>query len=202
MRIRYLFAAAALGAACLPTLATRALAQQPAKAAAEKPHPLTLGGVTGQVPGEWKEQPAGGQFRMAQYVLPRAKGDTRDAQFIVFHFGAGGGGSVEENLKRWKGMMRQPEGGDVEKAAKVARSERKGLKLTTMDLPGTYQERPFPASQQVTERPGYRMLAAIVETTFEGGDGPYYLRIVGPAKTVEAAKPGWDRLLASLKGPL
>lgn len=167
--------------------------------AAMQPQTLDAGGITGQLPADWKAQQAGGQFRLAQYAVPRAQGDSAPALFIVFHFGPGGGGSLEDNLKRWKGLMRQPAGTDVEKAAKVAKSERDGLRITTIALPGTFLERPFPSSDEVTERPNYRLLAAVVETTKPGGDGPYYLRIVGPTKSVEAAKPGWDALLKSLK---
>jgi len=177
-------------------------AVRPASGAQEKKpatKPVTLGSLTGQAPANWESQPAGGQFRLAQFAVPKTPGDTAQALFIVFHFGAGGGGGVEDNVKRWYGMMRQPDGSDSAKAAKRQLSQRDGLKITTVDLAGTYQERPFPASPQVTERPGYRMLAAIVETTKEGGDGPYFLRLVGPAKSIEAARPGWESLLGSLK---
>jgi hypothetical protein len=171
------------------------------KKPAPNPEPLVLGGVTCLVPGDWTVQPAGGQFRVAQYALPKASGDTAQTLLIVFHFGKGGGGTVEDNVKRWMGMMRQPEGTDVMKVTKRQLIEREGLRITTVDIPGTYLERPFPMSDEFKERPNYRMLAAIVDTTKEEGDGPYYLRIVGPAKTVEAAKPGWDALIASLKTP-
>jgi hypothetical protein len=160
---------------------------------------ISFGDLAGSLPAKWEEQRAAGQFRLAQYLVPKAEGDPAQPQFIVFHFGRGCAGSVEDNVKRWMGMMRQPDGGDTAKVAKRSTSDRDGLKITSVDAPGTYLDRPFPMAQQFTERPNYRMLAAVVETTREGGDGPYYLRLVGPAKSVAAAKPGWDGLLASLK---
>jgi hypothetical protein len=173
----------------------------PARAAAEKPEPqaVRLDYLRGAVPGEWSAQPAGGQFRLLQFALPKAEGDPAAPLFIVFHFGKGGGGGVEENIRRWTGMVRLPEGVDPQKAVKRAEVKRDGARITTLDLAGTYLDRPFPASDQVTPRPNYRMLAAIVETTREGGDGPYFVRVVGPAKSVEAAKKGWDGFIASLK---
>jgi hypothetical protein len=179
-------------------------AKPAAKPVAEKPKPvepqvLNLGGVTAAIPGEWSSQPPIGQFRVAQYGLPKAGTDTGNALLLVFHFGKGGGGSVEDNVKRWMGMMQQPEGVDIRKVAKRATVERPKLKITTVELPGTYLDKPFPFSPDITERPNYRMLAAIIETTDEAGEGPFYLRIVGPNKTVEAAKPGWEKLIASLK---
>jgi len=171
----------------------------PAPAKPAEPQDLNLGGVSGTLPGAWASQPPIGQFRLAQYALPKATGDAADSLLIVFHFGKGGGGSVEDNVQRWLGMMAQPEGTDVRTVAKRATKERTGLRITTLELPGTYQEKPFPFSQEVKQRPNYRMLAAIVETTTEAGEGPFYLRIVGPTKSVEAAKPGWDALIDSLK---
>jgi hypothetical protein len=184
-------------------------AQAPAKSAAkarpaEKPKPvepqaLNLGGVVTTVPGEWITQPPTSEFRLAQYAVPKAAGDPVAPLFLVFHFGKGGGGNVEDNVKRWMSLMEQPAGTDIRTVMKRATKERPGLRITTVELPGTFQDKPFPRSTEITPRPNYRMLAAIVETTNEGGDGPFYLRIVGPNKSVEAAKAGWDQIIESLK---
>lgn len=172
---------------------------KPAPARAPEPQNVDIGSLAGVLPGNWAVQPPIGQFRLSQYELPRAAGDTKPSQLIVFHFGQGGGGTVEDNVKRWYGLMAQPDGRDSAEVAKRAEAAREGLKITSVDIPGTYRERPFPFSTEFVERPNYRMLAAVVETTGEGSDGPYFLRIVGPVKTVDAAKAGWDALLQSLK---
>lgn len=179
--------------------APKKAAPAPAKPQPKAPQELRLGNVSSRVPGEWAVIPPDGQFRAAQYAIPRATGDTAQALFIVFHFGKGGGGGVEDNVRRWVGMMKQPDGSDTTRVLKRAVSDREGLRIHTADIPGTYLERPFPRSEEFTERPNYRMLAAIIETTKEGGDGPYFVRLVGPAKSIEAAKPGWDAFIASLK---
>lgn len=183
-------------------IALTLLAAMPARALlAEKAEPqsVRLGYVQGVLPGEWSAQPAGGQFRLLQFAVPKAEGDPAAPLFLVFHFGKGGGGGVEENMRRWIGMMRLPEDVDPVKVAKREKIERPGVRISTLDLPGAYLERPFPASDKFTERPNYRMLAAIVETTREDGDGPYFVRMVGPKKSVDAAKKGWDAFIASLK---
>jgi hypothetical protein len=165
-----------------------------------KTQPLKLDATTSvQVPEKWKRLDSGREFRLAEFNIPKAAGDAATTQLIVFHFGRGGGGTVEDNVKRWMGLMSAPAGTDPAKLTGRKLVERKGLKITTVDLSGTYQERPFPMAQTFTPRPSYRMLAAIVETTGEGGDGPYYLRIVGPEKTVAATKAGWDELIASIR---
>ena len=176
----------------------------PKAAPAEKPKPaepqaLNLGGVVATVPGEWETQPPTSEFRLAQYGVPKASGDPAAPAFIVFHFGKGGGGTVEDNVRRWIGMMEQPVGTDARTVTKRGLKERPGLRITTLELPGTYQDKPFPFSNQVTPRPNYRMFAAIVETTGEGGEGPFFIRMVGPNKSIEAARTGWEMVLESLK---
>jgi hypothetical protein len=172
-----------------------------ARAQPAVPQSLVLGSISAAVPGNWTAQPAGGQFRFAQYAIPKAPGDAVESLFIVFYFDRGGGGTVDDNLKRWIGMMRRTSEGGGEVDAKVERTERAGLKITTLDQRGTYLERAFPMAQEFTPRPDYRMLAAVIETTGENGEGPYFVRLVGPAKSVTAAKPGWDAFVASLKVP-
>jgi len=173
-------------------------APAPPKPTAKAPQEVKLGTVSGKLPGDWETVPPTGEFRAAQYALPKAEGDGAQTLLIVFYFGKNGGGGVEDNVRRWYGMIRQPDGGDTAAVAKRGLVEREGLRITTVDIPGTYLERPFPRSEQFTERPNYRMLAAIVETTKESGDGPYFIRIVGPAKSVGAGKAGWDAFIASL----
>ncbi len=182
--------------------AKKAPAKSATKSAAPKPvepREIEIGTLLGLVPGNWDPQPPTNEFRLSQHLVPKATGDTAKTEFIVFYFGKGGGGTLEDNIKRWYGLMRQPDGGDTEAVAKRTESTREGLRITAVDIPGTYMDRPFPRSTEFTPRPDYRMLAAIVETTGEGGDGPYYLRIVGPAKSVAAAKPGWDKLMETIK---
>jgi hypothetical protein len=171
------------------------------KAGPKEPQEISLGNLAATVPGEWASQPPNKEFRLLQFAVPKANGDKEPTVMIVFHFGKGGGGTVDDNLKRWQGMMRQPDGRSSSDRATVRKSEREGLRLTTLDLPGTYLEKPFPFSDEVTQRPDYRLLAAVIETTREDGDGPYFVRLVGPAKTVEAAAAGWKRFTDSIRLP-
>jgi hypothetical protein len=159
---------------------------------------LALPDVTGTVPAGWTPVPPGGmggRFRLAQYRLPRAAGDPADPEVIVYYFGPGGGGTVPANLERWKGQFESPAG----QAAKTAERTRDGLRITTIDLHGTYKERATPMSASFTPRANYRMVAAAVETTRPGGQGPYWIRLVGPAKSVAAQRSVWEVFLASLR---
>src|SRR5437588_222102 len=66
---------------------------------------VTLDGLKSRTPANWKMQPAKSKMRAYQFDVPRIEDDKKDAEVIVFFFGTGSGGSVEDNLKRWKEMI-------------------------------------------------------------------------------------------------
>ena len=170
----------------------------------EKPEPKTItleNDLEGAVPGSWRPvEPEFPRFRKLQFALPRIEGDTADGVFIIYHFGKGGGGSLEDNLERWYGMMEQPEGKSSKEVGKVAEIEagqgEKAIKITWLDLPGTYLDRPFPRSPEVTKRAHYRLFAAYVDG---GSEGPYWVRAYGPDKTMLAEREGFEGFLKSLR---
>ncbi|HVG19350.1 MAG TPA: hypothetical protein VNI02_09865 [Blastocatellia bacterium] len=135
-------------------------------------------------PDGWvAEQPAG-TMRVAQYKLPRAEGDTTDAALAVFYFGQGQGGSVEANLDRWVGQMQQPDGSSSKSKAKTETTSVNGMPVTLLDVTGTYTESMMGgAGGQQIQGPA-RMRAAVIETP----RGAYYVKLVGPEKTVSR----WD----------
>lgn len=159
---------------------------------------VSLPDVVGSAPSTWTAtQPNEMQarFRLAQFRLPKAAGDPANPELIVFHFGPGGGGGVQANLARWREMFE----GNMAGKGTVQTTTRGGLKITSLDLSGTYKDRPSPMAPTYTSRPNYRMLAAAVETTRPGGQGPYWIRLVGPAKSIAAQKGAWEAFLKSLK---
>ena len=75
--------------------------------------------------------------------------------------------------------MKQTDGSAV-KDAKEERFETNGLKVTTVDVSGTYVAETAPGSGTFSNNPGYRMRAAVIETS----NGSYFVKLVGPEKTV------------------
>jgi len=69
---------------------------------------VTLDGLKSKVPASWKSQKPSNKFRAYQFLVPKAEGDKKDAELVIFFFGEGSGGTVEENLKRWKDQFRSP----------------------------------------------------------------------------------------------
>jgi hypothetical protein len=138
-------------------------------------------------PKEWAAQPSTSSMRVAQYSLARAPGDSEDAELIVYYFG-GSGGSVDANLDRWLGQMEQPDGKPSKAVAKTSTMTSNGLKITVLDVAGRYVAETSPGSNTRLNKPGFRMKAAVIETA----KGPYFVKLTGPAKTVER----WDAAFA------
>jgi hypothetical protein len=131
------------------------------------------------VPAGWIEEPRSSSMRVAQYKLPKADGDTVDASLVLYYFGKGQGGSTAANIERWVGQMTLPDG-SAAADAKEDQFETNGLKVTTVDLFGTYVAETAPGSGTFHNNAGYRLRAAVVETP----NGSYFVKLVGPEKTV------------------
>jgi hypothetical protein len=142
----------------------------------------------------WTRVPAPSDVRAAQYTIPRSGGDTEDGELILFFFGPSKGGSADENLTRWHGQFTQPDGRPSRDAGEVRIKTVRGLRLTALDLAGTYVGGQMPGGQKTPPKPGYRMLAAIIE----GEGGPWFFKAVGPAATIAQAKGEFDRMLDSV----
>jgi hypothetical protein len=139
--------------------------------------------VAWDVPSGWQTVPNPKTFRKATYTIPKAAGDSEDAELTVSQVG----GTVDENIDRWAGQF----GG--QKSA-VSRAEQKvgPLKVTVVTLEGKYTGGMTAAAQP---KEGYALLAAIVEPV----EPPYFFKMTGPKKTVNAARADFDRLVKSLR---
>src|SRR5215467_13792147 len=94
--------------------------------------------LTFAAPPAWHTRPASSNMRVTEFVIPKAPSDTEDAELVLFYFGAGGGGGVEANIDRWIGQVEQPDGSSSKSKAKRAERTINGLKVTTIDVSGTY----------------------------------------------------------------
>ncbi|HJR58218.1 MAG TPA: hypothetical protein VJ813_02425 [Vicinamibacterales bacterium] len=150
------------------------------------------GSLIFDAPPAWKTRPAASTMRVAEFIVPRAKGDTEDAEVIVYFFG-GSGGSVDANIQRWIGQFQQPSG----QAAAGARSTFTvgKLKVTAVDVSGTYVAEVRPGATERHNKPGFRMRAAVVETP----KGPYFVKFTGPAATVKQASASFDQFVKSFR---
>ena len=139
----------------------------------------------------WQPKAVTSMMRIGEFVLPRAEGDAEDASLVVYFFG-GTGGTVQANLDRWFSQLSQPDGRQTKDVAATTSRLINGLSVTMFDATGTYVAEVTPGSPDRFNKPGFRLRAAVVETP----EGPYFIKLIGPAATV--AK--WDQtFIAFLK---
>ena len=154
----------------------------------------TVATLTFSAPAGWKAGGPSSPMRVAQFVLPRAAGDAADADLVVYYFG-GSGGTVQANIERWLGQMQQPDGKPSSVVAKRESRTVNGLKVTLVDVGGTYIAEMTPGSPQRHNSPNFRLRAAVIETP----NGPYFIKLTGPAKTIAASEKSFETFLSSLK---
>jgi len=167
-------------------------------AAGGKGTAVELDGLKSTAPAAWKAGTVESKFRVYEFKIPKADGDKDDAELVIFHFGEGGGGGVAENLKRWKGMLAAPPGGKtIDESAKVDKIKVGDVPTTVLDVSGTYLYKfpPFAPNAKITPKENYRLIGVV----FESPKGPYFFRLTGPAKTVEANKKGFDEWIKAFK---
>jgi hypothetical protein len=131
-------------------------------------------------------------MRKGQYALPKVAGDGEDGELAVFYFGSGQGGSVEANIERWIGQISQPDGSSSKEKAKTNKKEIGGMPVTLVDVSGTYSAGMM---SNAPPRQGYRMLAAVAETT----EGPWFFKLTGPEKTIAKWSSSFDQFIGSFK---
>jgi hypothetical protein len=148
-------------------------------------------GLSFEAPTTWKSSPPASQMRRAQLRVEPVEGDEYPAELVVFAF-PGGAGTVEDNLKRWQRLFKNKDGNPPDIESKKVRG--KNVDVTRAETSGHY----FPAQfggRPEPDRPDARLLGAIVM-----GDGTsYYVRMVGPNKTMTKLRPDFDLLLTTIK---
>jgi hypothetical protein len=133
-----------------------------------------------KTPDGWVTEQPSSKMRAAQYKLPKTEGDSEDASLVLYYFGATQGGSPQANIDRWIAQIQQADGSSSKDKAKTETMTVNGLKITTVDVTGTYTAEMAPGSGTTHNDANYRLRAAVIETP----KGNYFLKLVGPAKTV------------------
>ncbi len=155
---------------------------------------LGPGSISWQAPQGWAKETPPSRFRIAQFRIPKTESDPEDASCVVFYF-QGEGGGVQSNLERWYGQFVQPDGRPSKEVAQVHETTVNGLKQTHVDVSGTFLFQPMSMGPTVAEKPGFRMLASVVECS----SGPVFTKFVGPQKTVEKWKPQYQEFMNTFK---
>lgn len=156
---------------------------------------LADGKVTLPAPKQWQRRQPRTRIVEHEFAAPPAEGDEAAARITLMR----AGGGVEANIQRWIGQFVQPDGGASADKTKQEKSEVSGAVVHVVDISGTYKDRqgggPFSGGREV-RREKYRMLGAIIATE---NSGHYFIKVIGPAKTVAANEKPFREMLKGLK---
>ncbi len=153
---------------------------------------VDAGGLSFKAPETWKSVPTNSPMRRAQLKVEPAPGDDYPALLVVYAF-PGGAGTVEANLKRWQGQFKDADGNPPKISSTTVKG--KNVDVTRVETAGHYKPGAIPGMAPEPERENARMLVAIVTTTKVG----YFLKMVGPDKTMNSLKPSFEALISSLE---
>jgi len=158
---------------------------------------VKIGAHKSATPAAWTAKASKITFRMYTFTLPKAEGDDKDAELVVSFTGKASGGDLKPNIERWQGMFFPPKGKTIDEATKIDKMKVGDVEVTTVDIEGTFKDKfpPFSPDAKVTPRPNYRRINAV----FASDDGPFFIYLIGPAKTVASHKKSFDDWLKNFK---
>jgi hypothetical protein len=154
---------------------------------------LVLGPFTVIAPKEWVAKPVTSSMRAAIFILSAKPNE--EAELIVYYFGEGGAGTVEQNLDRWVDQFQQPDGKPAKSVAKIEKAKFAGQDATLVSVSGKYNAMAMSGAPASGEKPNQALLGAIVESP----SGPYYFKLVGAKKTIDAHAKRFRSMLTSLQ---
>lgn len=157
---------------CLAVLAGLARAQDPLE--------FEVGGFAFERPLEWKWVVPASAMRKAQLVVPGGNGES--AEVVFFHFGAGQGGGIQENVDRWFAQF----GNSKTSQREVRVGE---TRIVYVEAEGTFQSG-MPGGP-TTPMENYALRGAILE---DADGGNVFVKMTGPAAVVSAAWPLFDAM--------
>ena len=161
--------------------------------AEDKPATFTAGDFKFAVPAGWNSVTPSSPMRKAELRVPGPEGTgaAGEAVITVFHFGPGQGGTVQQNVDRW---FSQIDGDNDAKGAASAKETIGTVPVTFARARGVFQS--GMPGQPTTPLEGQALLGAILESP----DGDVYVKMTGPAPTVEKAEPAFVQMIRAACG--
>ena len=179
-----------LAGACTKALPPPVAARPPAAPAAAR---HALGPFTVVTPPEWTAKPFTSSMRAADYLVSAAPGE--EAELVIYYFGVDGAGSIDDNLDRWFGQFTQPDGRTSRDAAKIEKTTFAGQEAIVVSVSGHFSAAAMAGVSEAVDKDNQSMLAAIIASP----KGPYYFRLLGASKTVDASAARFRAMLDSLQ---
>lgn len=141
-----------------------------------------------EIPENWEYKDSTRQFRVGEIKVPAVGGDETAGELVLFTWGPGGGGGVQENVDRWIGQVEEKG-----RTLKVTKAKGKLGDYTYVELTGTYKKPVGPPfammSKTVTDW-------GVVNLFIESPGGNYSVKFDGPKKTVAASVAAFKKAFA------
>ncbi len=138
---------------------------------------ITLLDYSASLPANWEVREPSTDMRLAEYAIPGEQGEE-GSEVIVFFFGPGQGGSVEDNIARWQSQFFDPDGNPVE--PQVSGNDDGVFPITVAEFQGAYNRGVGMGGGPDAARPDQILVAAIVETP----QGNLFIQLFGPSASV------------------
>lgn len=151
---------------------------------------IEAGGLTFSIPEAWTTEKPGG-MRKAQIKVKPVEGDADSAELLVYEF-PGGAGTEEANISRWEKFFEDKDGKTPK--ADVKKLKGKNVEVTRVEVFGRYVAPIAPNNPERNNKAEYRFLGAIAP----GSESSFYIRMVGPEKTMKAIAKDFDRMCESM----
>ncbi len=156
---------------------------QPSSDSSE-PGVVRVAGISLTPVAEWSRVETSSPMRAAQF-------DAAGAEIVVFTFGPGQGGTVDDNLARWARLVLDDAGAPT--MPEIDHFDIGDLHITVATYKGMYLA--GTPGAEPTPQPGSTLVAAIIEGASGGSVFP---RLVGPSAAVDAQRAAFDAFLRSV----
>ena len=145
---------------------------------------VEVGALRFELPPGWSRSEPSSPMRVAQATIP---GPGGPGELAVFFFGAGQGGGVDANVKRWLGQIDTDPGTMPDQSS----FQVNGFTVTSVDATGTLRASSMGMGPK-TDLPDQRLMGGVVE----GNGGPWFFKVTGPKTTLG---PEREHVLAMLR---
>lgn len=150
---------------------------------------VKVAGLEFRAPSAWEKTATANKIQAAQLRVAAStgQGETLCVFFDVI------GGSVADNINRWKGQVKRDDSNMPADAEEKVRTIL-GMKAHFVSMTGTYMGM---AAGTQTAQPGFGFRGVLIETP----KGNMSVRLTGPSAEVEAAEAAWESMILGVRKP-
>jgi len=146
-------------------------------------------GMVADKPVTWIEHPPATSMELTRFTVP-GKDDNPAAEIVVFFFGAGMGGSLDDNIARWQNQFRPNDDGSLLEPEITNLSAGDDIEVTLVEFIGDWLR--MGAASYTNDQ---HFITAIVDSP----SGMLFIRFVGLDTTVGPNRAAFVEMMESLR---